>query len=498
MSDNITRRAALGGIGAFAILPRQGKAATTPDWSLPGVPVQGLLMEGQSNASNNSEGAEVCLPAATRARVPDRCLMLQTQGAPGIKPRTPFTSLVTSGLVPLQDCQYGNHATAAYGGNARGPLGQSLSTLPYFLDANAATQGRPLRRMVYSALGQPGQPLSVLSKGVTTFFRTTNTRVDCYDTTLKTVARISELCRKQYNQRYEIRMLGWRHREAEYLRGTTREAYTAAARRLFQNKRADYGAITGQASFPILTETPAGNLNGMGNVTCLSDYDLHDPTNGVYCIGPSYGEPFNANDDGVGTAHRTAVGALMAGEKFARALLAIEAGGEPKWLRVGTVRRFGRDMVDFFVVGRQGTLQVDTSQFAPMDENLGWTAHSANGGRILKVQVLGDRVRLTLTAGFLGEVSYAYQYPGALEAGGRTGTNWNGLADLGLPFGLGRDTGPTGGPAPYSHPVAPLPARTPPTWGNIRDQYEVPCRTLLASGTLKSWLHLGRWTIPQT
>ena len=72
-----------------------------------------------------------------------------------------------------------------------------------------------------------------------------------------------------------------------------------------------------------------------------------------------------------------------------------------------------------------------------------------------------------------------------------------GIMGVGLPFGLARDTGPTGGPAPYSRPVAPLPARTPPTWGNIRDQYEVPCRTLLANGTLKSWLHLGRWTIPQ-
>jgi len=286
-----------------------------PGWPVVPVPstdVEIVLTYGQSRAACHSEGTGMCWPATCTPTTTGRSWMLNNSQAPGKNKLTGYAGDATA-LLALQDCRFGNRATG-FAGNSKDPLGESLGTWLWKLDAADIAAGRPRKHRILVQAGHGGAPIADLMKygnalGVNPTLRDSNTTY-CYDQMLALVTATNNLARSQLRaQTVTVLCVGWLHAEAEVSIGTTYTNYAARYWQLQSDLRADVKAITGQtAEIPWIADQTASDIKGAGNpcAAVMLDAALGTVPGKTfianYCIGANYGDPYNNNGTLTGVA----------------------------------------------------------------------------------------------------------------------------------------------------------------------------------------------------
>lgn len=407
-----------------------------------------IVLYGQSN-TNRAEGAGTCYPAtAIDPGVPPRVFMLDCARAPGSNEDV-FSATDALALVPLRDCPRGNRATG-YAGSVQDPLGQTMSSIAYYLDAQDIAQGRDQCRRIFLPCGVGGRTIAQLAYGAPNVTLATGAVFSCWGRMEAMVARAVALASAMWGQACEVELIHWSQGEAEYAIGTTRSAYAAALTTLLANLRTRLAVLTGAAvTCPITLEQVASDLRGGGNPASLGVVDVADANadGNTWLEDTCYGYPFASNEDGLGTAHRIALGALARGESIGRFVDGLRNGVTRLRPRFVSTTRVGATITRV----ANTSLASDTSRF-PDPGNLGHTLTDPGGATITGASLAGNTVTLTLSkapaAG--ATLGYAYDHPsGVIASPGRRGVDWtNGQTDMSYP--------------------TPLSAKTPGMWGPLR------------------------------
>ena len=461
--------------------PWRGLPTIREPWEAADIPVEIVLVYGQSRAGDHSEGTAICYPAMV-GRTSDRLAMLNNVRAPGGPYEADFvsTGYYASAFTTLTDCRYGTWVSDGAGGytghtNVVGdPVGQSLASMAFYLDAQDVAAGRPLCRRIFIAAGVGGRTLAQLSKGAAPWAGGFGTFV-IYDRLRRMVQRAVALASALWGQSCRIGSVLWLQGEAEFAIGTTQAAYTTGLLQLISDLRTDLAADTGNASpFPFIMDQVSSDLKGGANPASLAQ-DAIAAANAdgwTYSLGASYGMPFNASDPtGTGTAHMTAQGVVAWGEAFGMAREAIRAGTPRGLCRVTSASRVG-NVVTLQASVPVGSLVIDTTTM-PDPGSYGFKLRDTGGATISSVAVSGSSITVTLSQAPAGgaTLEYAHENPSGVVGSGAASVNrLDGYTD-----------------------IAGIPAKTAGAWGCIRDQRaEV---SPLTGIVLRNPLCIGKWAL---
>jgi len=386
-----------------------------------GVPIEMIVLYGQSRADNRAEGTNVCFAWATTARNPEMALMMNAPSEPGLPFERPYEARWSTRFEPLVDCGPQQGFICDVGGVDTLvqflQLGQSAGPMTYRFAARDANGEGPQRRWLFLAAGVGGLSIAQLSKGASPFVGTHGTFVP-YARMIAAVTQANTLATTVYGVPLVVRAVLWAQGERDGVLGTAPATYKAAMATLAADVTADIQTITGQVAAPLFaTDLVPPPGDGSGNTTPISmaqaEGVLEDVTGRVYGIGPVYQHPF------LSPSHMSVAGVVAWSEQWANALYPLMRDGTaPTWLRYGTPSVAG-NVITLPTIGAQGDLVLDVTTL-PLAPNHGFVL-TGTAAVITGVSVSGSVVTITCDASPAGgTLGYADTLAGG-NAGGTTG-----------------------------------------------------------------------------
>lgn len=430
------------------MVPRWGGRSTSRwPWEAPEVRGRIILVVGESRAANNSEDTATCdLTLSAKPQVPDRCLMLNNQRAPGLLYELDFDGSDASAFVPLQDCRFGNRGVGGYTGTLGDPLGQSLAAMAYQLDAEDIAAGRPYRRTYFVVAGVGGRMSHEIIKGAAPFtgsFWPGNPKGQfvIFDRSLRAVARVRDLSRILYGQEVDVQFV-------VLLQGVNDlRAVGGPTSGTVWRERIESGLIDAyDTSIPVLTgqtapiytlfEQSFAGFKGEPLPVVLGQSEMADRNrNGrTYLAAVSHQFPMNNRDEThAATGHNTARGNVLEGEAFGRFAASVLAGSPLARCRVVSHQVIGNQVI--FTTNRP--LAVNTTRF-PDPGQLGCNARIDAGGAVIpgaitSASVSGNDIIVNLASPPAANlhIDYAYERVGGQLGSGSAGALWtNGEVDV--------------------------------------------------------------------
>ncbi|MGQ3016991.1 hypothetical protein [Phenylobacterium sp.] len=398
LSADLVRFLADGEGQTRAYLQRLDIASTTAMFEAAG-PLEYIAHAGQSlavggGAGNAPAGEEIW---TTEPRHPHHCLMFNT-GARGVEGGVLNPATLTD-FTPLVE---------AY--NAGGGDGETQgSGQAAWLHEIAQIAREPFRTLVFRSHGKGGTELAGLIKGT-----------QPYANGLAEWTKAVEIA-GAYGRVAICRQIDFTHGHRDRVLGTSQAAYRAALVYLLADYQADWGALNpaGSDSIVMMLDQLCAAPDGAGSVISLAQLQTAREDAGFYLVCPTY---FFAMVDTVG--HLIAKHYAIFGEYRARAWRRLHVEAQPwtpLWPRSAEITRTGTSLVVPFDVP-EGALVLDTDTL-PQATNYGFAYSGAN---IVDVEITAaDTVTLTLDADAGGDLTYAYDGPGAT---GRSGA-WGNLRD---------------------------------------------------------------------
>lgn len=434
------------------------KSATqAPSWWQD--PIQVVISYGQSRSHNYAEGTVGLVSSlTTTSPYPDRVLMLNNARRPGLVVGKDYGQSVTAtSLVSFVD-------RLDTPGTGQSQLGQSLGSGLWLLNELDISRGRSTKKRIYVTVGEGGTEIEQLGKtkldGITAADNIVSTETyQVYARLLRVVTAIKTFARVQFNRPIEVIAVYWLQGEADVTLNTTKANYKTMLAKLISDLRTDVPAITGQsstfafisdithASFDVDDNNPTpvgkGNPGGLGVIeTALANADGN-----TYMAGPIYYYPF------YGPLHMCNEAVILHGERFARTLDTILAGGTPSHLRATGFSREGRVItincsvptgpltIDTHVVPAATGTVTPTGTGVPRYFVLGFEFVDSIGTKVESVSTGYNTIQVTLNQVPSGTMTLRYAY--------------NGLGNTN-----------------YTHPeIRRSDIQTHPSWGNIRDSY---------------------------
>jgi hypothetical protein len=438
-----------------------------PDWEKSTSPIKVTVVYGQSRADNHSEGTAWCYyPRTTNERV----LMMNNPRAPGRAFQGPFDPVTATNLITLADCEFGSFADpGGHSVSSRDPLGQSLATALWYLDAQDVAHSRALRRRALVVAGEGGQKIATLSKGAAAFVGTNGPFV-IYDRMIAMVNRAKALALAIYGQSIEVESILWLQGEADW--STAQATYYSALKQIITDMTTDLVAITGQSYTPpfLLDQVPAKSSDGTGNPAALAQLQvaLENANGHTYLVGPTQGMPFNTRDSSGATAHMPSQAVMAHGEHFGVAREKLIESSVPDLCYVNGYSLVGSTLTLTAHVP-QGSLTTDTDIPAPT--NKGFVLNDPGGATISSVTVGSNTITIALSQAPAAGASIEYAYNASGGVGSPAGVTWASKLDL------QGDACSTAG-----------------AWGNIRDARADAC-TQVTGYTLHNFLCSFKQTI---
>lgn len=400
LGEGLVRYLADGDGGTFAYLQRTDIASTLAMFEgsghieYTGATGQSLSVGG--GADDAPPGDEVW---TTAPRYPHHCLMLNT-GARGAGGSAVDMSAITD-FAPIAE---------VYDGDTRGETQGSGMTAALHEARLAA--GEPKRTEVFRSHGVGGAALSQIEKGTVP-----------YANGLAEWTKAVEIA-AAYGRTIICRAITFTHAETDREDETDPAVYRAGVVALRDDYVADWGPLNPEGADDIvfILDQIAGDASGdptSAGELALVQLDLARTEPGFYLSTPKYFMGYLPNPP----LHLEPKWYSILGEYQARAKRALFETDAATWapLWPTDIVRTGTSLVVTFHVP-EGPLVFDTATL-PAATNMGF---AYSGAAITDVAITGaDEVTITIDADAAGDLSYAYDGPGAT---GRSGA-WGNLRD---------------------------------------------------------------------
>lgn len=447
--------------------PRIRANRAFPSWFT--APWELIVADGQSRGNNQSEGTDQCYAPTESPLIPQRCLMLNNNGAPGRTFEADFTGPEATDVVPFVD----GRGVLGSSTQALCPLGQSLGSQMYWLDQDDAASGRPSKTRLFLAAGEGGRKISELKKGAVAFAGANGTYV-IWDRKMRQITRAKQIA-GVYGRQMLVRFVDILQGEADAAANvqTPKAAFKADRLQFQADMQTDIAAITGQSQpvdffmdITASTATGAGNV-GVGSDVILAQVELarENADGHTWCVGPSYWLPYMINPPQTTAAHMPHDGVVRLAEVFARAKSILLDGGTPDFL-YATGFTLAGNQITIDCHAPSAPLVIDTSTIPAA------TGTSATGNVLVLGFELTDAAGAAITGVFASGSQIVLSLSGTPTGAPRLRYAMNGLGNVRYADPVtGRDAKTDPGP-----PVTTGGISTPGAWGNIRDSLAVPSR----------------------